>query len=182
MNLTKKQQQQAVVGVVLVVALGYLYVTQLLTPVRAELTQKKSDLAEVVQRIESLKAVTGQKEELLKRVARLEGELAEVDKKWPRQKDTQGILKIVSRLAEIHGVLYSTFSPLVEQSQTYFQEIPFSMTVSGSLSSVAHFFTALSKEKRIFTIKNVVLNYTPNPKRNQTVTGNFTLYAYVFQG
>lgn len=182
MALNQEQQKQMALAVVAVGIFGYIYFSKMLTPVKAEIQSKESELASVNSRIEGLRATANQRDQLLKRVEDLKVQVAAVEKRLPRERNIQDIIRIVSDLAAKNGVRYSSFSPLGDQSSPLFVEIPFSMNISGSVLSINKFLAAIGQQERILSARNLSLNYMADPKRNQTVTGTFTLVAFVYNG
>ncbi len=180
--MDKKQQQQVAMGIVAAGLFGYVYYAKLLTPVQAAIVQKQSDLAEVNGRIDSLRVTANQRDQLLKRVAELQAEVVKVERRLPRTRNVQDIIKIVSELATKSGIRYSSFSPMGESSQQYFTEIPFGMNITGNVQTIGKFLAAIGQQERIFSVKNLSLSYASDPKKNQTVSGSFTLYAFIYNG
>ncbi len=182
MAMNQDQQKQLAMGVIAVVLFGYVYFSKLLKPVQAEIQSKETELASVNSRIDGLRATANQREQLLKRVEDLKAQVAAVEKRLPRDRNIQDIIRIVSELAAKNGVRYSSFSPMGEQPSQLFMEIPFGMNISGSVLSVAKFLAALGQQERILSARNLSLSYGSDPKKNQTVTGSFTLVAFVYNG
>ncbi len=182
MAMNQEQQKQVAMAVVAVGLFGYVYFSKLLKPVQADIQSKESELASVNSRIEGLRVTANQRDQLLKRVEELKGQVAAVEKRLPRYRNLQDIIRIVSDLAAKNGVRYSSFSPMGEQSSQLFVEIPFGMSISGSVLSVAKFLADLGQQERILSARDLSLSYGADPKKNQTVTGTFTLVAFVYNG
>lgn len=182
MAMSQDQQKQIVMVVVATVLFGYVYVSKLLNPLNAEIQTKQAELASVNSRIEGLRATANQRDQLLKRVAELKVLVAAVEKRLPRDRNLQDIIRIVSELAEKSGVRYSSFSPQVEQTSQLFIELPIGMQVSGTVLSIAKLMAALGQQERILSVRNLTLTFGADVKKNQTVTGDFTLVAFVYNG
>ena len=182
MAMSQDQQKQLAMGVIAVVLFSYVYFSKLLKPVQGEIQSKEAELVSVNSRIDGLRATASQREQLLKRVEDLKVQVAAVEKRLPRDRNLQDIIRIVSDLAAKNGVHYSSFSPMGEQSSQLFTEVPFGMNISGSVLSVAKFLAALGQQERILSARNLSLSYGSDPKKNQTVTGSFTLVAFVYNG
>lgn len=182
MAMSQEQQKQIVMVIVAAGLFGYVYFSQLLKPVQAEILSKEAELSSVNGRIESLRVTASQRDQLLKRVEELKVKVAAVEKRLPRDRNLQDIIRIVSELAAKNGVYYSSFSPMGEQSSQLFVEIPFGLNISGSVISINKFLAALGQQERILSARNLSLGYAADPKKNQTVTGTFTLVAFVYNG
>lgn len=182
MAMNQEQQKQLAMAVIAAGLFGYVYFARLLKPVQEEILKKESELVTVNSRIDGLRATANQRDQLLKRVEDLKVQVAAVEKRLPRDRNLQDIIRIVSDLAAKNGVRYSSFSPMGEQPSQLFMEIPFGMNISGSVLSVAKFLAALGQQERILSARNLSLSYSSDPKKNQTVTGSFTLVAFVYNG
>jgi Tfp pilus assembly protein PilO len=182
MALNKEQQKQVALAVVAVVLFGYVYTTKLLKPTKAEIQSREAELASVNGRIQGLRATANQLDQLLKRVEELKVQVASVEKRLPRDKNLQDIIRTVSTLAEKSGVRYSAFSPRPDQAVNLFTEIPIEMSISGSVYSIGKFLAAVGQQERIMSARNLNLNAGADPKKNQTVTGSFTLLAFIYNG
>lgn len=182
MALNKEQQKQVAMAVVAVVMFGYVYTTKLLKPVRAQIQSRESELASVNARIQGLRATANQLDDLLKRVEELKVQVAAVEKRLPRDENLQDIIRTVSTLAEKSGVRYSTFGRGTPQAVNLFTEIPINMSISGSVYSIGKFLAAIGQQERIMSARNLSLTAGVDPKKNQTVTGSFTLMAFIYNG
>ena len=182
MAMNQEQQKQIVMVVVAAGIFGNIYFSKLLKPVQAEIVSQESELASVNSRIESFRVTANQRDQLLKRVEDLKVKVAAVEKRLPRDRNVQDIIRIVSELAAKHGVSYSSFSPMGEQNSALFVEIPFGLSVTGSVLSINKFLAALGQQERILSARTLSLSYSADPKKNQTVTGTFTLVAFVYNG
>jgi Tfp pilus assembly protein PilO len=182
MAMSQEQQKQIVMVILAAGMFGYVYFSKLLKPVQAEILSKEAELSSVNGRIESLRITANQRDQLLKRVEELKVTVAAVEKRLPRDRNVQDIIRIVSELAAKNGVTYSSFSPMGEQSSQLFVEIPFGLSISGSVLSINKFLAALGQQERILSARNLSLGYSADPKKNQTVTGTFTLVAFVYNG
>lgn len=182
MALNKEQQKQIAMAVVAVVLFGYVYTTKLLKPVQGQIQSRESELASVNSRIEGLRVTANQLDQLLKRVEELKVQVAAVEKRLPRDENLQDIIRTVSTLAEKSGVRYSSFSPGTPQAVNLFTEIPIGMSITGSVYSIGKFLAAIGQQERIMSARNVNLNAGADPKKNQTVTGSFTLLAFIYNG
>jgi Tfp pilus assembly protein PilO len=182
MTLTQQQQKQLAMVAISIGAFGYIYFAKLLKPVQVEILTKETELASVNNRIDGLRATANQRDQLLKRVEELKVQVAAVEKRLPRDRNLQDIIRIVSDLATKSGIRYSSFSPQGEQTSQLFVEIPFGMNISGSVFSIGKFLAAIGQQERILSARNLSLNFSADPKKNQTVTGTFTLVAFVYNG
>ncbi len=182
MKLTQDQQKQLAMALVAVAVFGYVYFARMLTPVQAEIKKKEIELSGIQSRIDGLRVTANQRDQLLKRVEELKTQVAKVEKRLPKETNLQDIIRIVSDLAAKNGVRFSSFAPMGEQVTGLFKEISFAMNINGSVSSIGRFLSIIGQQERIFSARNLSLNYTPDEKRNETVSGSFTLISFVYNG
>ncbi|MBK8574124.1 MAG: type 4a pilus biogenesis protein PilO [Elusimicrobia bacterium] len=182
MAMTQQQQKQIAMVALSVGIFGYLYISQLLKPKQAEILAKETELVTVNARIDALRVTANQRDQLLKRVEELKVQVAAVEKRLPRDRNLQDIIRVVSDLAAKSGIRYSSFAPSMEQTSQLFVEIPIGMSISGSVFSIGKFLAAIGQQERILSARNLSLTFSADPKKNQTVTGSFTLVAFVYNG
>ncbi|HMX95519.1 MAG TPA: type 4a pilus biogenesis protein PilO, partial [Elusimicrobiota bacterium] len=139
-----------------------------------ELSDKQ--LAEILELLESL-------DKYARALKRHGGDFAEyVEKRLPRTRNLEDIIRIVTELAKKNGVSFSSFSPAGESSQTYYTEVPFTLSITGTMHSIGKFLSVIGQQERIFSAKGLNISYSPNTKKGYTVSGTFTLYAYIYNG
>lgn len=182
MTLSQEQQKQLAMVVVAMVMFGYVYMARFLKPLKAEIQTKEAELASVNSRIEGLRATASQRDQLLKRVEELKVLVSAVEKRLPRDRNLQDIIRLVSELATQNGVHYSVFEPQVEQTSQLFIELPINLKISGTVLSVSKLMAALGQQERILSVRNLTLNFMLDSKKNRTVSGQFTLVAFVYNG
>ncbi|MBL0350839.1 MAG: type 4a pilus biogenesis protein PilO [Elusimicrobia bacterium] len=182
MALNKDQQQKILLGVVVVVTFCYVYFKYLLAPTRASIAETETQLQSVLQRVDSLKMTASRLPQLRKQTEELDLQVAKVEKRLPRTRNLEDIIRIVTELAKKNGVSFSSFSPAGESSQTYYTEVPFTLNVTGTMHSIGKFLSVIGQQERIFSAKNLNISYSPNTKKGYTISGTFTLYAFIYNG
>ncbi len=180
--MTQDQQKKIAAGVILAVTFGYVYFKYLLGPTRERIAKSEIELSSVLQKVDGLKITASRLPELRKQTEELKAQVAKVEKRLPRTRNLEDIIRIVTELAEKTGVSFSSFSPVGESAQSYYTEAPFSLNITGTIHSIGKFLAALGQQERIFSAKNLSLSYAPNPKKNHTVSGSFTLTSFVYNG
>jgi Tfp pilus assembly protein PilO len=181
MAMTKEQQQAltAASPLLVVVALvgWYMY---WFSPLQARLASKAADLDQTLRQVETLKASASRLDALQKECDDLRAQVKLMERRLPRTKNLEDILRTVTETAIKNRVTISSLSPGGESSQAYYIEVPFSLNLTAGLHNLGKFLAALGQQERIFTAKNLSLSYSPNPKKGYTVQGSFTLSAYVY--
>lgn len=177
-----KQTQQLVMVAMISVGFLYGYFTYMLKPVREDMAKINGELTQTLQKVESLKAVAVRLERLKAEKAALESEVGEAEKRLPRETNLHQLIIIVADLAKKYNIFIPTFSPGREAAQTYYVEYPIELTFAGTAHNLGRFLTALGQQERIITARNVRMQYALNEKKGFTVSGGFTLLAYMFRG
>jgi Tfp pilus assembly protein PilO len=170
------------VAVLVVAGFGYVYWNYCLKPTNEKIRKTSAQLTEVLDKVETMKRTATRLPALERESQELQAEVGKTEKRLPRQKNVEEIIRILTEHSAKLNVAVISFSPSGETAQNYFIEVPFTLSVSGGLHSIAKFLTILGQQERILNARNLSLNYSPDPRRGRTVTGSFTLMAYVFRG
>ena len=109
-------------------------------------------------------------------------EVSKAEKKLPKQKNLEEIIRIVTEQAQRQKIFIGNFNPEAERPQNYFVEIPFGITFTANVNSLCRFLSAMGQQERIMAARNLNLNFSANAKRGHTVSGSFSLLAYIFKG
>jgi type IV pilus assembly protein PilO len=182
MALSKQQQQQ--LAIVSMVAVGFLYVywSYLLKPTNQKIVELDKKVADVLSQVETMKRTANRLPALQRQYDDLVAEVGKTEKRLPKEKNLEEVLRIVTEQAIKHKVSVLSFSPGGEKPQAYFIEIPVTLAVSGDFNSLGRFLASLGQQERILGSRDLRLTYSPNVKKGQTVTGSFNLLAYTFKG
>lgn len=182
MALSKQQQQQVFVILLSVVGLSYVYWTYGLKPVNEKISSLNNSLTEVQDKVETMKRVAERLPALQKEYDNLVAEVGKAEKRLPKQKNLEEVLRIVTRHSQKTGVSVASFTPQGERAQNYYVEVPIDLSIAGQFHTLGEFLTTLGQEERILSARNLQLTYNANPRKGHSVTGTFTLLAYMFKG
>lgn len=177
-----EQIKKAAAIAIFAVAFGYTYFNYLLGPTKQNIQKTQSELQTVLARVESLKMTASRLNQLRKQTEELDAQVLKVEKRLPRTRNLEDIIRTVTELAKKNGISFSTFAPAGESAQTYYTEIPFNLSVRGTLHSLGKFLSVIGQQERIFSAKNLNLSYSLDTKKGYTVSGSFTLYAFIYNG
>lgn len=182
MAMDKEQQQKVMVVVIFAVTFFYVYFKYMLGPTQVSIAQNSAELKTVTDRVESLKQVASRLPQLKRETEELDTQVAKVEKRLPRTRNLEDIIRTVTELAKKNGVNFTIFSPQGESPKQYFTEVPFLLNITSTLHSLGKFLTVMGQQERIFCARNLTLNYSPNAKKGTTVSGSVTILAFIYNG
>jgi len=181
---SKMSQQQQMMAVAALVVVGGLYVywNYLLKPTLDKISTQQATYQDLVSKIEAAERQARRLPVLQSELAKLQVELAAMEKQLPKDKDLPNILRTFTREALQENLVFSKLAPKPAQRQPYFEIIPFDVAFVGTLHSLARFLASLGQQDRIFQASNIILS----PASAGEITGltllNITLsiqtYAY----
>jgi type IV pilus assembly protein PilO len=182
MALDKKQQQTVALTVMGAAFFFYIYWSYGLKPVNEKISRTSQELKTVTEKVDSMKRTAQRLPALKKEYESLQAEVGQTEKRLPQEKSLEEVLRIVTEQSLKYRVSVASFAPGSGKQETYYLEIPITMNVQGQFHTLGKFLTALGLQERILSARNLSLTYAPNPKKNHTVTGTFTLLAFSFKG
>jgi type IV pilus assembly protein PilO len=180
--MTKEQQQQVIVAIVLPVVIIYLWWNYLMAPWGQKISEVSQEVVRVEEEVDKMKRIAVRKESLERERDALFMEVGKAEKKLPKQKNIEELIRIVTELSQKNRIFVANFSPENERQQNYYTEIPFGITYTASFHSLGKFLASLGQQERILAARNLNMSFSSNPKRGHTVSGSFSLLAYVFRG
>jgi type IV pilus assembly protein PilO len=118
---------------------------------------------------------------------RFEAEYGQLHEQWtlaaellPTDKDLPTLLRKISLSGQQTGITFMTFRPSAPRAETYYSELPVSVTVQGGYHQVGSFLAELANLRRIVTVSNVKLTAAGKGADDPTLTtaAEFTASAY----
>ncbi|HOW27208.1 MAG TPA: type 4a pilus biogenesis protein PilO [Elusimicrobiota bacterium] len=182
MALSKQQQQQVMAIVMFVAGFAYVYWTYLLKPTNEKIVKLNADLVSVLDKVETMKRQALRLKSLQDDYNKLLLEVGETEKRLPKQKSLEDIIRIVTFESNKYHIRLNSFSPGGERAQNYYSEVPISLNVKGQFHTLGRFITAIGLQERIMSALGLTISYTPDQKTGETITANFILMTYTFKG
>lgn len=178
------QQQQMMVAAALVVVGGlYGYWNYLLKPTMDKIEKNQATYKELTEKIERAERQARRLPALQSELAKLETDLASMEKQLPKDKDLPNILRTLTREALQENLIFSKLAPKPAQRQQYFEIIPFDVQFQGSLHSLARFLASLGQQDRIFQAANINLQPTGGGDLGQTLLNiSLAIQTYAYAG
>lgn len=134
-------------------------------------------IADQEARLVKLKKAATEVEELEKRLAESERELAELLSLLPDQKEIPALLDSISQLGSKVGLENILFQPQAEVHKEFYAIIPIRLDMVGTYHQVGVFLDNVSKMHRILKVDSLNLNRMPNGSTLQVAC---TIVTYRF--
>ena len=162
-QLSKQQQQYAAAGVVLFLALGFVYIKFFWLPIAQAKAEASAKIEEIETKIVKAKQQAARLERLQIEIASLNERAAEAEKRLPKTKSVPDILLSIAALAQKNRVTLQSFTPGPVKVQQYFIELQYPLSIRGSYHNIGRFLAAVALEERIFNSKVKVSVISPTP-------------------
>lgn len=210
MSLKDPKTQKIAIGVVALVAAGYVYFGTSFLPFsyparKAKIAQLEAEHEKLAAEVEKARKVVGD-------LARLEAEYERLHDQWlsaqellPEEKEMPELLRQVTTAGSRAGIEFALFEPKPPIAREFHTEHPISVTVRGNYHQVGSFIGRLSNMDRIVNVSDMKLaqpkearnarKKTSTSKKkledqangtvsrsNNTVEASFTLTAYTLLG
>ncbi|HRY30757.1 MAG TPA: type 4a pilus biogenesis protein PilO [Elusimicrobiota bacterium] len=182
MALSKQQQQQIALIVMLGGGFLFVYWNYLLKPTNAKIVALETQVTDILGQVETMKRTANRLPALQREYDALVAEVGETEKRLPKEKNLQEVLRIVTEQSMKNKISVLSFAPGGDVQQNYCVEIPISLNITGQFHTLGKFLAILGQQERILTARDVRLSYTPNEKKGHTISGSFILLAYTFKG
>jgi type IV pilus assembly protein PilO len=186
MKLTKQQQQMFIVIFIAVVGGGYVYFSYLLNPTLQRIKERDAKLRDLVSQIENAERQARRLPQLQAEYAQLQGQLADMEKQLPKEKDVPGILRMVTQEATGQNLGFVSLKPNEPKRDpsNYFDVLEFEVQMTGSLQSFVRFMASLGQQDRIFQFERLSLTSANQGDTSGLINLNinFSLKTYAYVG
>ena len=114
-------------------------------------------------------------------VAQLENRLESLRAVLPEEKDVADILRRLQALAAESNLTIQRFTPQPAVQQTMYAEVPFKLQAEGTYHNLGAFFDRISKFPRIINITNISIKAKQQPEPEVTVVAECVATTFVLQ-
>lgn len=179
----KKEHQNLAIVIISLVAFIFLYFNFLLLPLNKQIEQIKKTIAEKSEKLKEAKQLEEQLPKLKQEIQLLQLQITNFEKRLPKQANIPELIKIISKEAQYHNIKIFNLVPKdIDTSAKEFNEVPFSINFIANYHSLAQFLTKIAQGNRIFAIRDLNLNYTPNPAEKENyLSGSCILFSYTLK-
>jgi type IV pilus assembly protein PilO len=148
---------KALIGVLLVGAIGALYYVLVHSPVEDELAAAEQTHRQLETNRDAANARQAEFLRVMGEIAAREG-LDRVNMRvLPEQAEMASFLQDLNRLAETSGLSIRTVEPRPEEQAEHFVKLPVALRVSGRYHQLARFFYNVSRLERAISMENIKL-------------------------
>ena len=169
-----------VIGAVIFIAITAIYYFVFFTALQTSLNQKQSSLNIIKTRYTSYLSEVRAYPALVKKQKKLDTEFLSLLTELPSKKNIPGLLMQVSNYAKALHLNFDMFKPGIVAPKSFYEEVPFSMNISGSFFNVYKFFYKLADMNRIVDVHNVSI--AGNSSKNHQIAVSFEGTTFSFIG
>jgi type IV pilus assembly protein PilO len=198
-------QAKALVIILIVFAIGYLYYFYFLADVLTRKAQIESELETIKMQIAQKEKVVLQLDQYIADVEALKENYKVALLKLPDQREIPGLFHSVALAGKDAGVEFALFEPRAAVPRTldrpeaakaapkakkgepepepepFYEEIPVKVTVTGHFQSIVHFFEKVAKLPRIVNVSDISIGDRKDVKgRGNVLTASCTVKTYMF--
>lgn len=150
----------------------FAYIYYFWFPIYKKTNALKKEIEKIEMDIDRAKKAKAKFGDLEQKKKVLEVEKANLEKKMPKDKMMQDLIKSIKKIADKHSIKIMSISPSSTVSDTYFLRVSYNFSAIGSYHNIGRFFAEISIFERILNIENVLISQG----ENSNVT--FTLISY----
>ena len=169
------------VGVLLVVALLYLYPRQFSSGITERIEQAEQNLSMKNAELSSLQSGTASDMAITEQeINRLNQQLAELDRYLPRSYDQDDVMDMLTEKAENSGLRINALTPLTPSTQGDFLVYGWQMNLTGRFHRLGVFLDQLTQQMMITSVTDLtVLQKKASDGSYDNIEANFTISAFV---
>lgn len=170
-----------VVGIILVVALIYLYPNKVSSDIKDRIQQAQQNLDMKQAELSSLQAGSPSDMAITEQeINRLNQQLAELDRYLPRSYDQDEVLDMLTENAENSGLQINSLTPLPPSTQDDYLVYGWQMHLTGRFHRLGVFLDQLTQQMMMTSITDfTVIQRKASDGSYDNMEANFTVSAYV---
>lgn len=165
------------ISVVFVVVFYYYFYT----PMQEEKKAIEDELQTLQSDINKGLVMEAKREEFKQEIERLNQKLETLKRILPERQEVDDILRKLQGLAAESNLNILRFTPGAENRKEFYVEWPIQIDISGTYHNLAMFFDKIGKFSRIFNINNLVINSVQTPKLELlTITSSCVASTFIY--
>jgi len=170
-----------ILGIILVVALIYLYPKQFSSELEERIQQAQQNLDMKTAELQSLQSGTASDMAITEQeINRLNQQLAELDRYLPRTYDQDEVLSMLTENAENSGLQINQLTPLPPSTQGDYVVYGWQLHLSGRFHRLGVFFDQLTQQMMMTSITDLsVLQKKASDGSYDNMEATFTVSAFV---
>jgi Tfp pilus assembly protein PilO len=176
----KKEQQNLIIIAAGFIFLTLIYFKFLLIPINDKIKKTEQKIIEKSQELKRAKILAENLPYLKQETETLQIEIAELEKKLPKEANVPELLKIIGKEAQNYNIKISRLERQnIISSAKEFNEIPFFLSFKCRYHNLGQFLASIAQQKRIFASSNLKLRYEPSEENN--LSGEIQVFAYTLK-
>lgn len=162
-----------IIGAVVVCGgIVFAYMYYFWVPISKKIEISENEIKKIEAEIAKAKEAKAKFGNLEQQKKALEEQKNNLEKKMPKDKMMQDLMKSIKKIADKYSVKIMSISPSSTVSDTYFLRVSYNFSVIGSYHNIGRFFAELSVFERILNIENVLIS------QGEDSNVTFTLISY----
>ena len=172
------EQQQIMLAVLAAAALGAFWY-YLIFPVSAQMETLDQSVNTLLAEVETAQAIAARRPQFEADVQELSGQLDELKKVLPDEKETAEIVRRVEQLAVESDLSIRSFTPQATVAYEFYEDWPIRMSLEGSYNNLGLFFQRVANFQRIINVDNIEIKALSNTDPDRTITATCTATTFV---
>ena len=172
------EQQQIMLAVLAAAALGAFWY-YLIFPVSAQMEALDQRVNTLLVEVETAQAIAARRPQFEADVQKLSGQLDELKKVLPDEKETAEIVRRVEQLAVESDLSIRSFTPQATVAYEFYEDWPIRMSLEGSYNNLGLFFQRVANFQRIINVDNIEIKVLSNPDPDRTISATCTATTFV---
>ena len=172
------EQQQIMLAVLAAAALGAFWY-YLIFPVSAQMKALDQRVNTLLAEVETAQAIAARRPQFEADVQELSGQLDELKKVLPDEKETAEIVRRVEQLAVESDLSIRSFTPQATVAYEFYEDWPIRMSLEGSYNNLGLFFQRVANFQRIINVDNIEIKALSNTDPDRTISATCTATTFV---
>ncbi|MCI5072851.1 type 4a pilus biogenesis protein PilO [bacterium] len=140
------------------------------------MNKNEKEIAKLQKDYSESQAIADNLENFIAQVAFLDEELKRALLLLPNEEDIQGVLRAVSKEANITNVRLISFKPQSRANKGFYSSLTMTIKFEGSFHDIAKFIDRVGKLKRIINVSDIVFERVGG--KSHTVSAKATTYMF----
>jgi type IV pilus assembly protein PilO len=172
------EQQQIMLAVLAAAALGAFWY-YLIFPVSAQMEALDQRVNTLLVEVETAQAIAARRPQFEADVQELSGQLDELKKVLPDEKETAEIVRRVEQLAVESDLSIRSFTPQATVAYEFYEDWPIRMSLEGSYNNLGLFFQRVANFQRIINVDSIEIKALSNTGPDRTISATCTATTFV---
>jgi Tfp pilus assembly protein PilO len=180
-KLTKQQQQNLIVGLVISVGVGYVYYNYFFTPNLKLINSKSAALEQKKKDLEDARSMVSKYDEFAKKATEINEKTDFINRRLPMDTSISDTIKEITEKATACNINILGFTPGKTLAKDDYKETELVITFHTTYKDLGDFLTGIGYIERLTTPSKIsIKNYTGTGAVRETVNVEMTIKIYSF--